>query len=76
MTERTRIRGLDHIESERFEHLPPEPYLRGYLFEYARELGVPEIAELARSYLAKCPEPAAPAPARAAQRAVLGRLRS
>jgi flagellar biosynthesis protein FlhG len=55
MAERTRIRGLDHIESERFEHLPPEPYLRGYLFEYARELGVTEIAELAKSYLAKYP---------------------
>jgi flagellar biosynthesis protein FlhG len=67
MTERTRIRGLDHIESERFEHLPPEPYLKGYLLEYARELGVPEIAELAKSYLAKCPPPGAVAPARAPQ---------
>jgi flagellar biosynthesis protein FlhG len=67
MTERTRIRGLDHIESERFEHLPPEPYLKGYLLEYARELGVLEIAELAKSYLAKCPTPGAAAPARAAQ---------
>jgi flagellar biosynthesis protein FlhG len=67
MTERTRIRGLAHLEGERFEHLPPEPYLRGYLLEYARELGVPEIAELAKCYLAKCPAPATAAPARAAQ---------
>ncbi len=70
MTERTRIRGLDHIESERFEHLPPEPYLKGYLLEYARELGVLEIAELAKSYLAKCPPPGAVALARAAQPAL------
>jgi len=70
MTERTRIRGLDHIESERFEHLPPEPYLKGYLLEYARELNVPEIAELARCYLAKCP-PGAAGPAHAAQRALV-----
>jgi flagellar biosynthesis protein FlhG len=53
MTERTRIRVLDHIESERFELLPPEPYLRGYLLEYARELGVPELAPLVTSYLAR-----------------------
>src|SRR5262245_44237759 len=55
MTERTRIRFLDQIEGERFEQLPPEPYLKGYLLEYARELGIPELAELARCYLEKCP---------------------
>jgi flagellar biosynthesis protein FlhG len=53
MTERTRIRVLDHIESERFELLPPEPYLRGYLLEYARELGVPDFAHLVASYLGR-----------------------
>ena len=62
LTERTRIRFLDQIESERFDQLPPEPYLKGYLLEYARELGVPELAELARCYLAKCPP--APGPGR------------
>jgi hypothetical protein len=51
MIERTRIRVLDHIESERFELLPPEPYLKSYLFTYARELGVPEVAYLVASYL-------------------------
>ena len=45
MTERTRIRNLDQIENERFDLLPPEPYLKGYLFEYARELGLPDIAD-------------------------------
>jgi flagellar biosynthesis protein FlhG len=58
MTERTRIRTLGSIESERFDLLPPEPYLKGYLFEYARELGVPDIAEVAKCYLAKAPAPA------------------
>jgi hypothetical protein len=55
MTERTRIRVLDHIESERFELLPPEPYLRGYLLEYARELGVPDLGRLVTSYLERLP---------------------
>jgi flagellar biosynthesis protein FlhG len=55
MTERTRIRVLDHIESERFELLPPEPYLRGYLLEYARELGVTELSRLVASYLERLP---------------------
>jgi len=51
MIERTRIRVLDHIESEQFELLPPEPYLKSYLITYARELGVPEVAWLVASYL-------------------------
>jgi flagellar biosynthesis protein FlhG len=52
MTERTRIRGLENIECERFDLLPPEPYLKGYVLEYARELGVPEFAAVAASYVA------------------------
>jgi flagellar biosynthesis protein FlhG len=55
MTERTRIRVLDEIEGERFERLPPEPYLRGYLLEYARELGVPDLGRLVTSYLERLP---------------------
>ena len=53
MIERTRIRVLDHIENERFELLPPEPYLTSYLLTYARELGVPEVAYLVASYLGR-----------------------
>jgi flagellar biosynthesis protein FlhG len=55
MTERTRIRILDQIEEERFELLPPEPYLKGYLLEYARALDLPDIGDLAKFYLAKAP---------------------
>ena len=51
MTERTRIQGLDNIEGEQFDSLPPEPYLKGFVLEYARELGVRELEALANSYL-------------------------
>ena len=54
MTERTRIRGLDHLENERFERLPAELYLKSYLVTYARELGVRDIEALVASYLGKC----------------------
>jgi flagellar biosynthesis protein FlhG len=73
MTERTRVRILDHIEDERFDLLPPEPYLKGYLYEYARALDLPDVAELAKCYLAKAPPPPpevppAPAPKRRLRR--------
>jgi flagellar biosynthesis protein FlhG len=58
MIERTRIRILEQIESERFEQLPPEPYLRGFLFSYAQELGVPDVASFAASYLKRVPRAA------------------
>jgi flagellar biosynthesis protein FlhG len=65
MVERTRIRVLDHIESERFELLPPaKPYLESYLLAYARELGVQEPAWLAAAYLQRRPD--APPSVRAA----------
>jgi len=57
MIERTRIRALEHIETERFEQLPPEPYLRGYLLSYAQELGVTDLARLVAAYLARVPAP-------------------
>ena len=58
---------------ERFELLPPEPYLKGYLLEYARALDLPEIAGLANCYLAKAPRsPPESPPALAAKRRVRG----
>ena len=57
MVERTRIRILDHIESERFHLLPPaRPYLENYLLTYARELGVEEYSWLAAAYLERLPK--------------------
>jgi flagellar biosynthesis protein FlhG len=53
ITERTRIRGLEWIENEKFDRLPAELYLKSYLLTYARELGIREADDLAASYLAK-----------------------
>ena len=73
MTERTRIRILDQIENERFELLPAEPYLKGYLLEYARALDLPDIADLAKCYLAKAPpRPPESPPALAPKRRLRG----
>jgi flagellar biosynthesis protein FlhG len=47
----TRIRCLEQIEEERFEQLPEEPYLRGFLLSYARDLGLPDPDALAARYL-------------------------
>ena len=51
MFERTRIRRLAFIEGERFELLPPEPYLRSHVLSYARELGIREASLLVQAYL-------------------------
>lgn len=64
MVERTRIRVLDAIESERFELLPGEPYLKSYLVTYAQELGVPEVVYLVAGYLERVQQAAALAGAR------------
>jgi flagellar biosynthesis protein FlhG len=50
---RTRIRGLEWLESERFDQLPAEPYVRSFVVQYARELGIDDADALARSYLAR-----------------------
>jgi hypothetical protein len=50
MMERTQIRSLEAIEEERFEVLPPGPYVRNFVLAYARELGVREADLLAASY--------------------------
>ena len=69
MTERTRIRILDQIENECFELLPPEPYLKGYLFEYARALELPDVADLAKLLPREGARSTAGEPARAASEA-------
>jgi flagellar biosynthesis protein FlhG len=60
MTDRTRIRNLEQIEQERFGQLPPEPYLKGYLLEYGRALGLPDLTALVKCYLDKAPVVPAP----------------
>ncbi len=48
---RTRIRHLEHIENERFDRLPPEVYVRGYVVQYARALGIEDADALASSFV-------------------------
>ncbi len=50
MMERTQIRSLEALEEERFEALPPGPYVRNFVLAYARELGVREAELVAASY--------------------------
>ena len=51
LADRTRIRVLAAIEDERFSELPPEPYLRGYVAQYASELGIREAESLTSRYI-------------------------
>jgi hypothetical protein len=51
LCERTRIRQLECIEQERFDELPPELYVRGYVLAYARALGIVDPALVTASFL-------------------------
>jgi hypothetical protein len=51
LSRRTRIRHLENIENERFDELPPIPYVRGYVLQYARSLGIREAEALTGSFL-------------------------
>jgi MinD-like ATPase involved in chromosome partitioning or flagellar assembly len=53
LEQRTRIRALESIENERFDRLPPEPYVRAYVLQYARALGIPNPEQLVVSFLAR-----------------------
>ncbi len=54
-TELTRIRCLAEIEAERFERLPPQPYLAAQVRLYAQMLGIPESGRLAARYAERAP---------------------
>jgi len=53
LADRTKISPskLENIELERLSQLPPPVYLRGFVLEYARCLGVPDPRQLAENYL-------------------------
>jgi len=48
------LRFLEYIEEDRFGLLPPAVYLRGFLLEYARVLGV-DPRRMADAYMARLP---------------------
>ncbi len=48
------VRFLEYIEEERFAFLPPPVYLRGFLQEYARQLGLDPRA-LSEAYMRRRP---------------------
>ena len=48
------IRFLEYIEEDRFAFLPPPVYLRGFLQEYARLVGL-EPRSLADAYMRRLP---------------------
>ena len=61
IAERTKISPmkLGYLEEERFEKLPAPVYLRGFVMQYARELGLADAQDMAGRYLEKClPVPA------------------
>lgn len=49
-------RYLTMIEEARYEALPAPVYLRGFVFDFARTVGVPAPEEVARRYLDCCLE--------------------
>lgn len=64
LSTRTCIRRLDEIEAERFADLPPEPYLRAHVTQYARALGIVEAELLATSFLERYRRAGVPIPTR------------
>ncbi|MCC7535592.1 MAG: helix-turn-helix domain-containing protein [Deltaproteobacteria bacterium] len=54
-TTRIPVRMLERIERDRFEELPGEVFVRGFLKSYARALGLPDEAILDRYALERGP---------------------
>jgi hypothetical protein len=57
LAEVTRIRFLAEIEAERFDRLPPQPYLAAHVRLYAQVLGIPEAGRLAARYAERARTP-------------------
>ena len=51
LVHQTRIRALEQIENERFDELPPEPYLQGFILQYARALEIRDAEFLVASFV-------------------------
>ena len=48
---RTRILCLQGIESEQYDAVPPEPYIRGFVVNYGRSLGVADPEAVAAAFV-------------------------
>jgi flagellar biosynthesis protein FlhG len=51
LSQTTRIFSLANIEDERYGLLPPNPYLRGLVLQYAQALGIAEAENVADAYI-------------------------
>ncbi len=51
LSQTTRIFSLPAIESEQYDLLPPNPYLRGLVLQYARALGIGEADSVADAFI-------------------------
>ena len=51
LSESTRIFSLRNIENARYDLLPPEPYLRGLVLQYAQALGISEAETVAETFI-------------------------
>ena len=73
LAHRTRILCLEGIEREAYDAVPPEPYIRGFVTNYGRALGVPNPEAVAAAFvrrlrLGSAAATAKRAPARPARR--------
>ena len=59
IAERTRVRTgyLESIEAENFKNLPAPVYIRGFIFEFARVLGIPEPQKISEAFLRQMNSP-------------------
>jgi cytoskeletal protein RodZ len=51
LAHRTRILCLEGIEREAYDAVPPEPYIRGFVTNYGRALGVPNPDAVAAAFV-------------------------
>jgi len=55
IADRTRVRTayLESIEAENFKNLPAPVYVRGFIFEFSRVLGIPEPQKISDAFLSQ-----------------------
>jgi cytoskeletal protein RodZ len=56
LSQATRIFSLGSIENECYDRLPPNPYLRGLVLQYAQALGIAEAETVADAFIKRYQE--------------------